>query len=100
MTTLTWFDDHRYILTSQPALSKSLGLDVYFARPYHAWERGLNEQINGMIRWWFPKGTDFRNVTHAQVRKVEKFLNERPREKLGYRTPAEVMHEEIVRLEN
>ena len=80
-------------------LARDLDLDVYFARPYHAWERGLNEQINGMVRWWFPKGTDFSKVSHAEIRRVEKLLNERPRERLGYRTPAEVMHEPAVRLQ-
>ena len=80
-------------------LAKELGLDVYFARPYHAWERGLNEQINGMVRWWFPKGTDFSTVSAAEIRRVEKLLNERPRETLGYRTPAEVMCSNRVRLQ-
>jgi IS30 family transposase len=80
-------------------LTRDLGLDVYFARPYHAWERGLNEQINGMVRWWFPKGTDFSTVSDAEIRRVEKLLNERPREMLGYRTPAEVMCSNRVRLQ-
>lgn len=80
-------------------LAKRLGLDVYFARPYHAWERGLNEQVNGMVRWWFPKGTDFSQVSHWDVKRVEKLLNERPRKKLEYRTPAEVMREATVRLQ-
>jgi IS30 family transposase len=81
------------------SLAKSLGVDVYFARPYHAWERGLNEQVNGMVRWWFPKGTDFRQVSPAEVRRVEKLLNDRPRELLGYRTPAEAMRHAVVRLQ-
>lgn len=80
-------------------LSRKLKVDVYFARPYHSWERGLNEQVNGMVRWWFPKGTDFRKVTRAEVKRVEKLLNERPRERLGYRTPTEVLKSPIVRLQ-
>lgn len=80
-------------------LAKRLGVDVYFAHPYHAWERGLNEQVNGMVRWWFPKGTDFSQVSPGDVKRVETLLNERPRKKLGYRTPAEVMREAIVRLQ-
>jgi len=80
-------------------LSKGLGVDVYFSTPYHAWERGLNEQVNGMIRWWFPKGTDFSKVSRAEVKRVEKLLNDRPRAKLGYRTPNEVMQELTVRLQ-
>ncbi len=72
------------------AISDSLGAGFYFATPYHSWERGLNEHTNGLVRQYFPKGTDFRQVTEAQVRAVEDRLNHRPRKVLGYRTPAEV----------
>ncbi len=70
------------------------GLDAgfYFATPYHSWERGLNEHVNGLVRQYFPKGTDFRRVTAEQVREVEDRLNHRPRKVLGYRTPHEVFH--------
>ena len=71
-------------------LEKSLGLTVYFAHPYTSWERGLNENTNGLIRQYFPKGTDFSSLTHQAVAKVERSLNNRPRKCLGYRTPAEV----------
>ncbi len=71
-------------------ISDSLGAGFYFATPYHSWERGLNEHTNGLVRQYFPKGTDFRQVTEAQVRAVEDRLNHRPRKVLGYRTPAEV----------
>jgi len=80
-------------------LAQYLKLDVYFAHPYHAWERGLNEQINGMVRWWFPKGTDFSKVSRAEVREVERLLNERPRKTLGYRSPAKGMDDVRVRLQ-
>jgi transposase, IS30 family len=72
-------------------LAKELGLDVYFARPYHAWERGTNENTNGLVRQFFPKGLDLRQVTPRQVIHVERLLNNRPRKCLGYRTPMEVM---------
>ena len=71
-------------------LSRALDADFYFARPYHAWERGLNEHTNGLVRQYFPKGTDFRLVTDRQVQEVEDRLNGRPRKVLGYRTPEEV----------
>ncbi len=71
-------------------ISDALGAGFYFATPYHSWERGLNEHTNGLVRQYFPKGTDFRQVTEAQVRAVEDRLNHRPRKVLGYRTPAEV----------
>ncbi len=72
-------------------LAVALGLDVYFARPYHAWERGTNENTNGLVRQFFPKGLDLRQVTARQVAAVERLLNNRPRKCLGYRTPLEVM---------
>ncbi len=72
------------------AVSGALGADFYFATPYHSWERGLNEHTNGLVRQYFPKGTDFRMVTESQVRAVEDRINHRPRKVLGYRTPAEV----------
>jgi IS30 family transposase len=75
------------------ALRRRLDVDVYFARPYHAWERGLNENTNGLLRQFFPKGFDIRGATHPYVRHVEHLLNTRPRRCLGYRTPAEVMRE-------
>ena len=70
-------------------ISAALGAGFYFATPYHSWERGLNEHTNGLVRQYFPKGTDFRKVTDAQVREVEDRINQRPRKVLGYRTPAE-----------
>jgi IS30 family transposase len=72
-------------------LEKSLGLKVYFAHPYTSWERGLNENTNGLIRQYFPKRTDFANVSHQAIAKVEQKLNNRPRKCLGYRTPEEVL---------
>jgi IS30 family transposase len=63
---------------------------VFFATPYHAWERGVNENTNGLIRDFFPKGTDFTTIHHATVAKVERLLNRRPRKSLGFKTPNEV----------
>ncbi len=67
----------------------ALGADFLFARPYHSWERGLNEHTNGLVRGYLPKGTDFRKVTDAEVSAVQDRLNARPRRVLGYLTPAE-----------
>lgn len=72
-------------------LTARLGLDVYFANPYHAWERGTNENTNGLVRQFFPKGLDLRWVSPRQVVHVERLLNNRPRKCLGYRTPLEVL---------
>ncbi len=71
-------------------IAKALGADFYFATPYHSWERGLNEHTNGRVCQYFPKGTDFRQVTASQVQAVEERINCRPRKVLGVRTPEEV----------
>ena len=74
-------------------LEKHLGLQLYFADPGCPYQRGTNENTNGLIRQYFPKGTDFRDVSHHEVRQVETLLNNRPRACLGFRTPAEVFFE-------
>ena len=68
---------------------------VYFANPYSPWERGLNENTNGLIRWFFPKGTDFSEVSDEEVARVQKILNDRPRRKLGFKTPKEMLLSDI-----
>lgn len=73
------------------ALSKGLKASVFFAHPGCSWERGLNENTNGLIRQYFPKGTDFSRVTAQRVAQVESLLNNRPRKSLDYRTPAEYL---------
>jgi IS30 family transposase len=72
-------------------LTAATGLDVYFARPYCAWQRGTNENTNGLVRQYWPKGTDFRDVSHRAVAELQSSLNDRPRKRLGYRTPREVL---------
>ena len=74
-------------------LEKHLGMELYYADPGCPFQRGTNENTNGLIRQYFPKGIDFRDVSHYEVRKVENLLNGRPRECLGFRTPAEVFFE-------
>ena len=65
-------------------------IDVYFAHPYRSCERGTNENTNGLIRAFFPKGTDFNTVSSGKLKEVEDLLNNRPRKCLGWRTPNEV----------
>lgn len=74
-------------------LEKHLGLKLYYADPGCPYQRGSNENTNGLIRQYFPKGTDFRDISHHEVRRVEKLLNDRPRACLGFRTPDEVFFE-------
>ena len=71
-------------------IARKLAAKVYFAEPYHAWQRGLNEQVNGLIRQYLPKKTDLRHVTDDQLRFITDRLNHRPRKTLGFKTPYEV----------
>lgn len=71
-------------------ITSEIGTKCYFARPYASWQRGTNEQTNGMVRWLLPKGTDFRNITNEEIAAVESWINNRPRKCLKYRTPFEV----------
>ena len=74
------------------AIAKKLNAAFYFAHPYHAWERGTNENINGLVRQYFPKGHDFKNITDEQINFVMDRLNNRPRKSLGFLTPMQVFY--------
>ncbi|MEA1958366.1 MAG: IS30 family transposase, partial [Chloroflexota bacterium] len=69
--------------------TEGIGIKCYFAHPYASWERGTNENANGLIRWYFPKGTDFAEIPDEQIALVESLLNNRPRKCLRFRTPLE-----------
>lgn len=71
-------------------LEKKIGMAVYRAYPYHSWERGSNENYNGLIRDFLPKGTPFATLSDRDVQRIERNLNHRPRKRLGYLTPHEV----------
>jgi transposase, IS30 family len=73
-------------------IASCLKAQAYFAHPYCSWERGLNENTNGLLRQYFPKGTDLRAVTQSQVQDAVYALNHRPRKCLGYKTPHEVFY--------
>jgi len=70
-------------------LEAKLGIKVYFAQPYHSWERGTNENTNGLIRQYLPKGSCFKNLTQQRCNEIERELNNRPRKVLGFSTPNE-----------
>jgi IS30 family transposase len=71
-------------------IAQQLEADFYFAHPYASWERGLNENTNGLVRQYFPKKSDFSKITGRQIKEVVERLNNRPRKTLGYKTPNEV----------
>jgi len=89
--TLTY--DRGREMTEHQLFTKHTKIKVYFAHPYHSWERGTNENTNGLIRQYFPKGTDFNAVSGYQLRRVQNLLNNRPRKVLDYYTPNEVFKE-------
>lgn len=72
------------------ALEAATGLSCFFAHPYRSCERGANENANGLLREYFPKGTDFREISDGEIAQVEYALNSRPRKRLGFRTPLEI----------
>ena len=74
-------------------LEKQFDVKLYFAEPGRPYQRGTNENTNGLIRQFYPKGTNFQDVSHAELREAENLLNDRPRACLGYRTPREVFSE-------
>lgn len=80
------FSQHEY-------LAAVLGAAIYFAHPYHSWERGLNENTNGLIRQYIPKQKDLTIITDQEISDIQTLLNNRPRKSLGYATPNEVFTE-------
>jgi transposase, IS30 family len=96
--TLTITADNGKEFSNHEHLAEQLETEFFFAHPYHSWERGLNENTNGLIRQYFTKGSSFENITDEEVEKVMNRLNHRPRKTLNYRTPHDVffnqtMHE-------
>jgi IS30 family transposase len=84
----TEFSDHK-------SIKRKLKVDVYFARPYASYERGSNENTNGLVRQRFPKKTSFAIITKRALKKFENLLNNRPRKCIGFRTPAEMLKQSI-----
>jgi IS30 family transposase len=63
-------------------IAQQIGIDFYFAKPYHYWQRGANENINGLIRQYFPKSSSFESITNNDIQYVQHKLNNRPRKKI------------------
>ena len=72
-----------------------MNLSFYFAKPYHSWQRGANENLNGLVRQYFPKNHDFTTITNEQIIYVQNELNNRPRKRLGFKTPNEVFAQKL-----
>ncbi len=81
--------------TLHEEITAETGVQCYFARPYASWQRGTNEQTNGLVRWYLPKGTDFRSISEEEIAAIESRINNRPRKCLKYKTPLEVFTQAV-----
>jgi len=84
--------DNGSVFSEHETTEKQTGLTIYFAYPYHLWERGCNENANGLLRQFFPKKTKFATITQREIQKAVRLLNNRPRKRLNYLTPYEVFN--------
>jgi IS30 family transposase len=76
-------------------IEKETGMEIYFANAYHSWERGTNENWNGLLRQYFPKETDFDTISQKEINKAVREINNRPRKRLSYLTPYQVFVKEM-----
>ena len=72
-------------------IERTTGVRVYYANPYHSWERGTNENTNGLLRYFFPKKSSFAHLTQKDIDQAVRLLNTRPRKRLGWRTPEQML---------
>ena len=91
---LTTTSDNGREFSEHDLIAESLNASFYFCHPYSSWERGLVENTNGLLRQYFPKKSQWSNITSRQITEVENKLNNRPRKTMGYRTPNEVYFKE------
>jgi IS30 family transposase len=96
ISSITW--DQGKEMAYHAELTQATGVPVYLADPHSPWQRSTNENTNGVIRWWFSKGTDFNRVSHQEVAACERWLNSRPMPTLSWSTPQETFSLELVAL--
>jgi len=91
--------DNGSTFTDHEMTEEKTGISIYFANPYHSWERGANENANGLLRQFFPKKSSFANITQDDIDRACRLLNNRPRKRLGYFTPNEVFRQKCCTLD-
>ena len=84
--------DNGLEFASHQQVSQALGASSYFCRPYHSWEKGGVENFNGLVRQYFPKGTNFLSVSEASFADTQSELNDRPRKSLDFQSPDNLKH--------
>lgn len=87
--------DNGIEMAKHQKITEKTGMKIYFAHPYSSWERGTNENTNGLIRRYLPKGTNFNEIDIKQLMNIQEKLNNRPRKIIGYKTPKEMMNLEL-----
>lgn len=94
---VTW--DRGKEMSAHAQFRVETGIPVFFADPHSPWQRGTNENTNGLLRQYFPKGTDLSRWSAEEIEAVAHTLNSRPRRTLGWRTPAEALNEQLLLLQ-